>query len=179
MGADYLSERKAWGVKYDAEIFSEASVRKINTAIEIAAPVEAVWAALTDFERYPVWNPFIRSAHGVLGKGEVLKISMDLGEKGRQDYKVAVTGLVPSLEFRWQGFFKVRGLIDGDHAFRLQDSPIGTLLTHDERFTGILVPFVWQSFIVRHLEPSFVNLNENLKAYCEGRSLPVAIPSVD
>lgn len=36
----------------------------IHTSIDIAAPPEKVWAALTDYERYPEWNPFMRRIEG-------------------------------------------------------------------------------------------------------------------
>lgn len=36
----------------------------ISTEIDIAAPPSAVWSALTDYERYPDWNPFIIKVSG-------------------------------------------------------------------------------------------------------------------
>jgi len=33
---------------------------ELRTDIEIDAPVERVWEVLTDFDRFPDWNPFIR-----------------------------------------------------------------------------------------------------------------------
>jgi len=35
------------------------SKRLIDTRIEIAAPAMRVWDVLTDFARFPQWNPFI------------------------------------------------------------------------------------------------------------------------
>lgn len=36
----------------------------ISTEIDIAAPPNAVWAVLTDFDRYNEWNPFIVKLSG-------------------------------------------------------------------------------------------------------------------
>jgi Polyketide cyclase / dehydrase and lipid transport len=39
-------------------------MKEIHTEIEINAPGESVWRALTDFAAYPEWNPFIRRVEG-------------------------------------------------------------------------------------------------------------------
>jgi len=31
----------------------------VSTEIDIAAPPSAVWKVLTDYDRYPDWNPFL------------------------------------------------------------------------------------------------------------------------
>lgn len=36
----------------------------ITTEIEIAAPPDAVWAVLVDYDRYSEWNPFISKLSG-------------------------------------------------------------------------------------------------------------------
>ena len=36
----------------------------ISTEIDIAAPPNEVWAVLTDYERYPEWNPFMVKLSG-------------------------------------------------------------------------------------------------------------------
>ena len=35
-----------------------------SATIDIAAPPKAVWAVLTDYDRYPEWNPFITNMSG-------------------------------------------------------------------------------------------------------------------
>lgn len=47
---------------------------------------------------------------------------------------------IPGEELRWIGRLGSRGLFDGVHSFLLNTNPDGTTrLTHNERFTGILV----------------------------------------
>jgi uncharacterized protein YndB with AHSA1/START domain len=43
--------------------------KSIKTEIVINASKEKVWHVLTDFKRYPQWNPFITSVEGELVKG--------------------------------------------------------------------------------------------------------------
>lgn len=44
----------------------------------IAAPPEAVWAVLVDFEAYPAWNPFTREVRttGAIGADVVMRVDM-------------------------------------------------------------------------------------------------------
>lgn len=149
-------------------------MRLIETHIDIEADRAVVWRAISNLQEYPRWNPFIREAAGEVILGQDVDIVMFLGEKGRQRYRVRLTGVRPQQELRWLGAFKFPGLIDGNHAFLLEQSITGgTRLHHVEAFTGLLVPFVWKGFLLRHLKPAFLALNANLKAYCEGRVLPV------
>lgn len=36
----------------------------ISTEIEVAAPPAAIWAVITDYERYLEWNPFLAKISG-------------------------------------------------------------------------------------------------------------------
>ena len=44
---------------------------EIETKIRINASPKQVWDVLIDFERYPEWNPFIKSIKGIAIKGDV------------------------------------------------------------------------------------------------------------
>ena len=59
----------ALGVSVVAVLILAAVTKKVfHVEIEIAAPPEAVWAVLTDTERYAEWNPTqveVRGAHAV------------------------------------------------------------------------------------------------------------------
>lgn len=149
-------------------------MRKIETQVDISARRDQVWRVILDLQNYGGWNPFIRSAVGEPIQNQTIEIVMHLAEKGRQKYRVRLTVVRPQEEFRWLGRFKFPGLIDGNHAFLLEsDACGGTRVRHVEEFSGLLVPFVWKGFLLRYLRPAFIALNENLKAHCEGRVLPV------
>jgi uncharacterized protein YndB with AHSA1/START domain len=50
--------------------------KKIVREIEISATPNRVWQVLTDFEKYPTWNPFIKKITGIPAKNEKLEVHM-------------------------------------------------------------------------------------------------------
>jgi uncharacterized membrane protein len=53
-------------------------MKKIETHIQIEAPLDSVWGIFSDFEKYNEWNPFLIEVHGALNEGESLKIKVVL-----------------------------------------------------------------------------------------------------
>lgn len=152
-------------------------MKQLDTHVDIDAPLKQVWRVLTDLPNYGAWNPFICQVDGGCRQDEIVTVRMHIPGKGFQSYRVRLTLIDEPVEFRWLGHFHVRGLIDGNHVFALSELSEGTVrLRQYEDFRGILVPFVWRSYITRHLLPCFEALNQNLKAWCEGLPLPVALP---
>lgn len=145
-----------------------ASSREIHTEIVIEAPPSRVWQALVDFENYPRWNQFIPMAQGQLAQAAVLKILIHPPGGRSQHYNVRVVNIVPGSQLDWLGHFGLPGLIDGHHVFCLQQVAANrTLLIHREKFVGLLVPFVWQSFLNVKLRAGFILMNETLKRFIE------------
>lgn len=146
-------------------------MREIHTRIEIESPVEVVWDVLTDTAAYPAWNPFIPRAEGELRTGSTLRIDIQTPGRKPQPYRVRVTGLEPPRAFSWLGHFHVPGLIDGDHRFELRPlSARRVEVLQWERFGGLLVPFVYGSFLNTHLRAGFEALNRSLKQVAERRA---------
>lgn len=143
----------------------------ISTEIEIAAPPAAVWAALTDFKRYPDWNPFIRRITGSLKVGEELQVVFRLPsapDDGAGDMAFAPTLLKvePGRELRWRGRLWLAGLFDGEHWFRLEATGTGVRLSHGEDFNGLLL-FLMDADQTRQ---GFETMNEALKKRVEAAS---------
>jgi hypothetical protein len=116
----------------------------VRTHIDIAAPASRVWQVLTDFDAYPQWNPFIVSATGVAEAGAVLE-NVIVNNGSTMRFRPTVLAAVPGRELRWIGRLGVRGLLDGEHSFVIEETGPGSVrLTHAETFTGALValPFV-------------------------------------
>jgi hypothetical protein len=60
------------------------------------------------------------------------------------------------------------GIFDGEHSFELLAQGQGqTRFIHKEIFSGILVPMFW-STLDRDTRAGFNNMNQALKARCEG-----------
>ena len=152
-------------------------MKQLDTYIDINAPVQRVWDVLVDLPNYGAWNPFIYHVEGSCRLNEIIGVRMHIPGKGFQKYQVRLTSIENKKAFFWLGHFHVRGLIDGDHRFELSVLPNGlTRVRQCEYFRGLMVPFVWKSYLVRHLLPCFDALNINLQAWCENRPLPVALP---
>lgn len=155
-------------------------MRRVDTFVDIDAPIETVWRVLIDISNYGAWNPFIVRAIGVCLPNELVSIRLYIPGKGFQNYRVCLTTIEVNRHFGWLGHFYFRGLIDGLHRFELTTLPNGqTRVRQYEDFNGLLVPFVWRGFILRHLQPCFEMLNFNLKAWCEGMPLPVPLSRSD
>lgn len=113
----------------------------IDTDILIDAEPAAVWAALTDRDRYHEWNPFIRRMDGDLSMGS--RLTVEIGAPGQRTmrFRPTVTALEPERQLAWVGRLVVRGILDGEHSFTLHpvDGGRRTRLVHSERFSGLLV----------------------------------------
>jgi len=68
-------------------------MKHIETCIDINAPVARVWAALTDFEAYPEWNPRSRIT-GVAAPGERLVVAPGPDAEGMQSFPGLLAGLL-------------------------------------------------------------------------------------
>lgn len=140
-------------------------MRRISVTTEINAPVEVVWAQLTDTAAFGSWNPFMPSLSGSLVEGARLEVRITPpGAKG-MTFRPTVTAVEEGRRLEWLGRFLVRGLFDGRHAFVLSPTANGCELTQEETFTGVLVP-VLASTLVK-TEEGFRQMNEALKERAE------------
>jgi hypothetical protein len=141
-------------------------MRELSTTIDIEAPPETVWAVLTDFERYPDWNPFMR----VVGRpNEGAHLVVDVTPPGKRGFRFrpTVTRVERPRELRWVGQLFVPGLYDGEHRFTLESAVDGgTRLIHAESFDGVLVGVV-NRFVGAATERGFHEMNAALKARVE------------
>lgn len=136
---------------------------EIRTEIDIDAPTEKVWAALTDFAAFPGWNPFIRSASGPLEVGSKLDVFLGALRDARDAFRPTVTSVVPTRELRWLGRVGVPGLFDGEHIFELTArGPDRTHFVQRERFRGVFVPLLAPS-LERGARRGFEEMNRALR----------------
>jgi hypothetical protein len=139
-------------------------MRRLETTIQIDAPPSAVWAVLTDTDRYGEWNPFVRSIEGELRPGQ--RIRVRLRTPGGRDMTLKPKVLVAQREreLRWLGRLGLPRIFDGEHEFVLEGLSGGrrTRLVHAETFRGVLVPFLGRVFA--DTEKGFVAMNEALRA---------------
>lgn len=113
---------------------------EITTFIDIPASAERIWNVLMDFPRFPEWNPFIRFIEGPQSTGAALKVTIHPPGATKMNFRPLVLEHAVNREFRWKGVMFIRGLLDGEHYFKLApNGDASTRFTQGEVFDGILV----------------------------------------
>ncbi len=141
-------------------------MKSISTGITIDAPASEVWRHLVDFETHPDWNPIFASITGEPTVGAqivaVARKNFDATDPATSmTFRPKVLIAEPGVELRWAGKLAFRGLFDGTHYFRLEETDGVTVLEHGEDFRGILIPFMGK--VLRQNEKGFAAFNEALK----------------
>ncbi len=138
--------------------------KTIKTEIIIQATPEKVWTILTDFEKYPQWNPFVTSVKGQVEQGNKIQIRIEPPNGSGMTFKPTVITKNENRELRWSGKFLFSGLFDGEHKFELIENGNGTVtFVQSEKFTGILVGL----FNPQKTQQGFMEMNKKLKDLSE------------
>lgn len=118
-------------------------MQQLDASIEIEATPERVWVVLTDFARYPEWNPFITEAAGDLREGARLKVTLKVPSTRPVTFRPRVLAVCPNQEITWRGVTGLRGLYDGVHTLSIEPLEEGRcrFRTHED-VTGVLSPFM-------------------------------------
>jgi hypothetical protein len=139
-------------------------MKTVSATIQIDAPPEAVWAALTDLGRYQEWNPLFREASGQVAVGDRIRLRSVHPANGRMmTVKPKITVADPGAELRWVA--SLPGIMSGEHRFKLTPVDGGTRLEQSETFRGLLTIFTGKTFT--RAEASLQTLNEALKQRVE------------
>jgi len=142
-------------------------MKELHAEIEIQASVERVWQLLTDFEKFPEWNPFLRRASGRIAAGAKLKVFMQPSGASGITMRPKVVKVEPPRELRWLGHLLVPGLFDGEHAFIIEALGPGRVrFVQREVFTGILVP-LFARMLDASTKRGFLEMNQALKSRAE------------
>jgi hypothetical protein len=142
-------------------------MRELTTEIDIKARASHVWEILTDFEKYPSWNPFIKKIVGEPKTGTRLEAAMEPPGGKPMRFSPRVLVVRPGRELAWKGSLFIPGIFDGEHHFVIE--PISKNSVHfiqHERFSGILVPFLWKMLDTK-TRKGFTAMNKALKARAE------------
>lgn len=118
----------------------------IHTEHDLGAAPDRVWALITDFERFPEWNPLHRriTLRGPFAAGTPIRISLQMG-RFRSAHGARLTVVDP--ERREFGWLAQAGLVPGlvvvERRFRVDPAPGGSRLVQDERDSGLAVPLLF------------------------------------
>lgn len=145
-----------------------ALAHELVSEIRINAPIDVVWAVLTDLDHYHEWNPFVIDASGRAEEGAELPIRIQPVGGRAASLKPTVTEVVPGRTFEWLGRIISHRLFTARHRFELVETGDGatTRLRHSEHFTGPLVPLLRKTLTDTTL-PGFVLMNEALMRRAE------------
>ena len=131
--------------------------------IDIAAPAEVVWEVLTDFDRWPQWNPEVKSMSwdGPVAPGSVFR------------WKAGPGTIVSTLEevdrpryVRWRGRTMS---IAASHEWRFEDRDGGTHVETNESFSGGLARLLRRT-LQKQLDRALEEGLEHLKREAERRA---------
>jgi len=128
---------------------------------QIAAPPEAVWAALADGSQYAEWDPNIEKLDGTIAPGEKITVHTKLSERA---FPVKVTRFDENVAMEWTGGMPF-GLFKGVRLFTLTPKDGGTEFIMREVFSGPLLGLIGKS--IPDLTQSFEQFADGLKQRAE------------
>jgi hypothetical protein len=140
---------------------------QLASQIDIAATPAQVWLVLIDLAAYQEWNPFIVRAEGTVGTGDRIVLRMQPAVGRAVTVRPTILEAQEGSRLRWLGRLGLPGIMDADHSFTIEIREDGGVrLRQEERFRGILVPFLARS-LERATLPAFHAMNEALKQRVE------------
>ena len=141
-----------------APVFAESE-------IEIAAAPDAVWSVLTDFERWPRWNPDVKS---MSVDGGVAPGSVFTWRSGPATITSTIERVDPPRLIAWTG--RTFGL-SARHVYRLDPRDGRTRVHTEESFAGWLARLL-RGPMTKTLQKSLDAGLRHLKAEAERRTAP-------
>lgn len=145
--------------------------REISGSCEIEAPIDSVWQALVDFERYSAWNTFTPQVQSDLQVGSPVRLHVVMPGRSSSQRTEWINLIEPGQTICWGMCFGHPALLCANRWQILQDlgNDRTQYLTVD-KFSGMMVPLV----LALYGEPmriGFQSVADNLKQWVEGQTL--------
>lgn len=123
-----------------------SDVPAVRVELIIPAPRLAVWDVLTDFARYPEWNPFTLGVHTSGRIGDPVLLDVSLGGR-RMKLRERMRVYEPQRRVGW-GLRILGGvLLDCTRVQELEDAGEGsTRYVSHESFRGLIVPLFFKRY---------------------------------
>jgi hypothetical protein len=139
---------------------------EVHTEIEIQASAEKVWNILTDFDKFPEWNPLITRAIGKPAVGESVDINVPSGTKD-MILHCTVVKADPNLELCWKYHVGLPFLFTGVHSFRIEPVSASRVRFIDREVMTGLIAFTQAKNAETTTKQEFQALDKALKARAE------------
>jgi hypothetical protein len=141
-------------------------MKNLQTEIIINASAEKVWNILMDFEKFPVWNPFIVKINGQPRVGAALRVELKNGN-GVSVFKPKVLTAEINKTFEWLGSLPIPGIFNGQHYFKIEAISSNQIkFIHGENFSGLLAGLIMKQIGEQTLH-GFIAMNKALKERAE------------
>lgn len=133
--------------------------------IEVASDPEIVWAVMADIDRWPAWNPDVKSSslEGELTEGTTFRWKAGLGT-----IVSTLQQVEPPRIIGWTG--NTLG-IKAVHVWRLEPKGERTVVKTEESWEGVL-PRIFRKTMQKMLQKAIDSGLRSLKAEAERRSHP-------
>jgi len=139
---------------------------EIRTEFEIAASPARAWHVLTDFPRYPEWNPFLVRLTGAPEVGARVDVHVK-NPLLTVTFRTTVLKVELERELRWRGHLLHDGLVAAEHYFLIEPLAADRLrFVHGERFSGSLSSVAWR-LIERDTRRGYAAMNQALTRRAE------------
>lgn len=146
------------------------NVMEIRSEIDINAPSDKVWAAVTDINGWADNNSAINAASGKAAIGEMFSITMRGNEAGTDgpNYAPVITEFEDGKKLRWRAKMGAEIIFTNDKSFELIEIDGGTKLVHTEYVNGMMLPLM-KSFMQNGIPPILDEMNAGFKAVAEAQ----------
>lgn len=141
-------------------------MKENRNEIEIQSTPERVWEIMTDFDKYPEWNPLLCRAEGKLAAGEKVNLTARSASND-MNLLCTVTAVEPNRQFSWKFHVILPFLFRGEHIFKIE--PINehkVRFIDREIFHGLLVPLQAKK-LEMDSKPAMIAMGEALKERVE------------
>lgn len=142
-------------------------MKTIETNIIVDSNRNKIWAILTKFEEYELWNPFMTKVVGNAILGSKIEVNIKTISGKQRTYFPIITKCEINRELRWKGKSFLPGIFAGERIFVIEETNDNRVsFLHKEVFKGLGVKLVGDK-LDQDLRESFVIMNKALKARAE------------
>ena len=141
-------------------------MKENRSEIEIQSTPERVWEVLTDFSKYPEWNPLLTHAEGELIVGEKVNLTAK-SASSEMNLLCTVTTVESNRQFSWKFHVGLPMLFRGEHFFKIEPVDEHRVRFIDrEIFHGLLVPLQSKN-LETNAKPAMIAMGKALKERVE------------
>lgn len=135
--------------------------KSAHSELIINAPAEKVWTVLTDFGKYPEWNPTMKLVKGEVKEGNKVVYQFTQDADNVSEISAKVQKLIPNKLLNQKGGIPL--ILTFNHRYVLEPQGEKTKMIIHEDYGGIGVNF-WNP---KEVEKAYERLNQALKKRVE------------